>query len=69
MRIVCKKHGTQDVVFYALNGRINKKCSVCQIEYEIKKYKGIKNEKYNARSGNNGNLEQFSDPDNWSRRI
>lgn len=45
MRIVCKKHGTQDVVFYALNGRINRKCSVCQIEYEIKKYKGIKNEK------------------------
>ena len=42
MRIVCKMHGVQDVVFYALNGRINKKCSVCQIEYEIKNYKGIK---------------------------
>jgi hypothetical protein len=45
MRIVCKKHRTQEVVFYALNGRINRKCTVCQIEYEIKKYKGIKNEK------------------------
>lgn len=54
MKIVCKKHGIQDVVFYALNGRINKKCSVCQIEYEIKKY--------NARSRNNRNLEQFRDP-------
>lgn len=69
MKMTCKKHGIQEVVFYAANGRINRKCIVCQLEYEMKKYKGIKNEKYNVRSRNNGNLEQFSDTDNRSSRV
>ena len=59
MKIVCKKHGIQEVVFYALNGRINRKCTVCQIEYEIKKYKGIKNEK----------LIQFKDEDKSGKLL
>lgn len=45
MKIICKNHGIQDIVVYAANGRINRKCSVCQTEYKIKKYKKRKNKK------------------------
>ncbi len=72
MKINCKKHRIQEAVFYTLNGRINKKCSVCQSEYETKNnknFKALRNEKYNARFGNNGNLKQLSDSNDWSRRV
>lgn len=59
MKMTCKKHGIQEVVFYAANGRINRKCIVCQLEYEMKKYKGIKNEK----------LIQFKDEDKSGKLL
>lgn len=49
----CNKHGIQDIVFYSLNGKIHRKCSICQIEYRIKKYKEIQNGKYNKKTKNN----------------
>lgn len=63
MKMKCNKHGVQDIVFYSLNGKIHRKCSICQIEYRIKKYKEIQNGKYNEKTKYNGNgkFKPFSD--------
>jgi len=39
MKMKCKTHGVQDIAFYQLNGKIRKKCSMCELEKRLKKSK------------------------------
>lgn len=60
MKIKCKIHGDQDIIFFAWKGIIRRKCSYCNAENNLKLFKNKPVEKDNQSKKLNSFFNSFN---------